>query len=48
MKYGLALAGGGTRGRLTFGKMEECMEAGYKYTKEMIPRIQKALDESGV
>ena len=32
-------------GLLTFDCMEECMENGYIYTKQMIPRIKKALEK---
>ena len=34
-------------GLLTFDRMEECMEAGYIYTKRMIPAVRKALQRSG-
>lgn len=34
-------------GLLTFGKMEECMEEGYRYTWKMIPEIRKALTRAG-
>lgn len=30
-------------GLLTFGQMEQCMEEGYAYTKQMMPRIRRAL-----
>lgn len=35
-------------GLFTFGKMSECMEAGYTYTKNMVPKIWEILkNESG-
>lgn len=33
----------GKAGLLTFEQMEQCMEDGYTYTKQMLPRIRKAL-----
>lgn len=32
-------------GLLTFDCMEECMDSGYVYTKQMIPRIRKVLEK---
>ena len=35
-------------GLLTFDKMKGCMEAGYRYTRDMLPQIRQAMAGSGI